>query len=303
MEIVYPNFLGQPPVQTDPNLAGAMVLPLPVDITASWGRGTDRGPAAIIAASHHLELYDEELDLDVCERLNGVATHPEVALPSDPAEASAAIRALAEPLVTPNRILMSLGGEHAVTWPVVEAHRATWPDLCVVQIDAHADMRADYMGSIYNHACPMRRLMESGVHITSVGIRSMDSSERQFLRSDRSRIWLAHEIAGRLIDRAATIIDQLPSDHVYLTIDLDGLDPSICPAVGTPVPGGLGWYETLHFIRELARRREIVGADVVELSPRQDLHLSDAVAAKLVYKILGYRVASGPLTAGPEDGR
>jgi agmatinase len=131
--------------------------------------------------------------------------------------------------------------------------------------------------------------MESGVHVTSVGIRSMDVDERQFLESPTSRIWRAHEVAGRLAERSAEILDGLPSGTVYLTIDLDGLDPSVCPAVGTPVPGGLGWYETLSFIRALASRTRIVGADVVELSPRQDLPMADAAAAKLVYKIIGYR--------------
>ena len=289
MEIVYPNFLGLPPELSDADSAGVLVLPVPLDVTASWGRGTAAGPAAIVAASHHLELYDEELDVDVAEAVGGIATHPEPVLPSDPATASDAVRELAEGLVRSDRLLVSLGGEHALTWPLVEAHRGLWPDLCVVQIDAHADMRSDYMGSIHNHACPMRRLMESGVHVTSVGIRSMDVDERQFLESPTSRIWRAHEVAGRLAERSAEILDGLPSGTVYLTIDLDGLDPSVCPAVGTPVPGGLGWYETLSFIRALASRTRIVGADVVELSPRQDLPMADAAAAKLVYKIIGYR--------------
>lgn len=289
METVYLNFLGLPPDQSDPDRAGALVLPLPLDLTASWGRGTAAGPAAIIAASHHLELYDEELGVETALVVGGVATHPEPVLATEPAAASDAIRRLADTLVKESRLLVSLGGEHALTWPVVEAHRKLWPDLCVVQIDAHADMRSDYMGSIHNHACPMRRLMESGVHVTSIGIRSMDVEERPFVDGPDSRMWLAHEVVGRLAERAEEIIGTLPSGTVYLTVDLDGLDPSVCPAVGTPVPGGLGWYETLAFIRTLARRTRIVGADVVELSPRQDLHLADAVAAKLVYKIIGYR--------------
>lgn len=283
------GFLGLPPEQADPDTAGALVLPLPLDLTASWGRGTAAGPAALLAASHHLELYDEELDLDVAEAVGGVATWPTPVLPADPAAAMDAIRELAGGLVRPARLLVGLGGEHSVTHPLVEAHLERWPDLCVLQLDAHADMRDTYMGSAYNHACPMRRLMERGVHVTSVGVRSMDSSERRFLRSEQSRIWLGHETAGRLTELAGRIVDGLPSERVYLTIDLDGLDPSVCPAVGTPVPGGLGWSETLHLLRELTARREVVGADVVELAPREGLHLADAAAAKLVYKIVGYR--------------
>lgn len=289
MEYEYPGFLGLTPEDADPDRAGALILPLPLDITASWGRGTDRGPAALIHASHHLELYDEELDLDVAAALGGIATWPTPLLPGEPRAAFEAILALATALVRPDRLLVSLGGEHSVTYPLVAAHRRTWPELCVLQIDAHADMRASYLGSEYNHACPMRRLMESGVHVTAVGIRSLDESEREFLDSERSRIWLARDVAGRLAERAAEIVDALPAQDVYLTIDLDGLDPAVCPAVGTPVPGGLGWYETLALVRTLAERRRIVGADVVELSPREGLHLADAAAAKLTYKIIGYR--------------
>lgn len=289
MDTLAYNFLGLEPEMSDPQRAGALVLPLPLDVTASWRRGTDRGPSAALAASRHLELYDEELDLDIATAVGGIATSPEPILPADPAAASRAIRSLADELVQTDRLLVSVGGEHAVTWPLVEAHRRLWPDLAVVQIDAHADMRDDYMGSIHNHACPMKRLMDAGVHVTGIGIRSMDASERPYLRSDRSRLWLAHEVAGRLEQRTDEILTGIPDRPVYLTIDLDGLDPAVCPAVGTPVPGGLGWYETLAFIRALASSRPIVGADVVELSPRDDLHLADAVAAKLVYKIVGYR--------------
>ncbi len=295
MEYEHPGFLGLAPEDADPERARVLVLPLPLDITASWGRGTDRGPAALIRASHHLELYDEELDLDVATAVGGIATWPTPFLPCEPRAAFEAVRALAMTLVRPDRLVVSLGGEHSVTYPLVEAHRRTWPELCVLQVDAHADMRSSYLGSEYNHACPMRRLMESGVHVTSVGIRSMDDSEREFLRSERSRIWLAHEVAGRLAERAAEIVDALPAPDVYLTIDLDGLDPAVCPAVGTPVPGGLGWYETLALVRTLAERRRIVGADVVELSPREDLHLADAAAAKLTYKIIGYRQRAGAI--------
>lgn len=294
MEYENPGFLGLEPGDAEPERAGALVLPLPLDITASWGRGTDRGPAALIHASHHLELYDEELDLDVAAAVGGIATWPTPVLPGEPRAAFEAIGALAGELLRPDRLLLSLGGEHSVTHPLVLAHRRLWPGLCVLQVDAHADMRASYLGSEHNHACPMRRLMEAGVHVTSVGIRSMDESERPFLRSQQSRIWLAHEVAGRLAERAAEIVDALPAQEVYLTIDLDGLDPSVCPAVGTPVPGGLGWYETLALVRTLAERRRIVGADVVELSPREGLHLADAAAAKLAYKIIGYRHQARP---------
>jgi agmatinase len=135
--------------------------------------------------------------------------------------------------------------------------------------------------------------VDEGVHVTGVGIRSMDGSERSFVHGPCSRLFLAADVSGRLEDRAAEIVDSLPSGDVYLTIDLDGLDPSVMPAVGTPVPGGLGWWETLAFLRLLVRSRNLIGADVVELSPREGLHCADSAAARLVFKILAYVAESG----------
>ena len=177
-----------------------------------------------------------------------------------------------------------------MSFPLIAAHRRVWPDLCVLHVDAHADMRDTYQGSPYNHACPMRRVMELGVHVTSVGIRSMERSETGFRSSPTSRILLASEVVGRLEELAGEIVAGLPSRHVYVTVDLDGLDPSVVPAVGTPVPGGLGWYETLSLLRAVAANRTVVGADVVELCPREGLHYADAAAARLAAKLIAYWV-------------
>jgi agmatinase len=288
MNLVRPNFLNLDDEASDPDRSGVLVLPLPLDITASWKRGTADGPAAILAASHHIEFYDEELDATPWELVGGIATHPTPELPVDPGAAESAIFEIAAPLVRPDRMLLSLGGEHAVTAPLVRAHRGLWPSLSVVQIDAHADLRDSYLGSPYNHACPMRRIVEDGVHLTGIGIRSLDESERRFVRGERSRLYLGHQVAGRLASLADEIIDGVPAGPVYLTIDLDGFDPAVVPAVGTPVPGGLGWSETLAFIRRLCESRQIIGADVVELAPRDGLHYADAAAARLVHKIIGY---------------
>lgn len=288
MDFVRPIFLNLDDASSDPDRSGFLILPLPLDLTASWKRGTAEGPTAIIEASHHIEFYDEELDAVPSELAGGIATHPTPELPSDPAAAAEAVYALAKPLLRPERLLLSLGGEHAVTAPLVRAHRELWPDLSVVQIDAHADLRDTYMGSPHNHACPMRRVVEDGTFVTGIGIRSLDEPERTFIRGERSRLHLGHEVAGRLETLAEEIIAGVPPGPVYLTIDLDGLDPSVVPAVGTPVPGGLGWAETLAFIRRLARSRRIIGADVVELAPREGLHYADAAAARLVHKIVGY---------------
>ncbi|HOC42437.1 MAG TPA: agmatinase [Thermoanaerobaculales bacterium] len=288
MDLIRPNFLNLDEEASDADRSGVLILPLPLDITASWKRGTGDGPAAILAASHHIEFYDEELDAIPWELVGGIATQPTPELPVDPAAAAQVIFEIASSLVRPDRLLLSLGGEHAVTAPLVRAHQALWPALSVVQIDAHADLRDSYLGSPHNHACPMRRIVEDGVFLTGIGIRSLDEPERRFIRGERSRLHLGHQVAGRLAEVAEEIIAGVPPGPVYLTIDLDGFDPSVVPAVGTPVPGGLGWAETLAFVRRLCESRPVVGADVVELAPREGLHYADAAAARLVHKIIGY---------------
>jgi len=288
MDTVYPTFLNLGPEESDLSSCGAVVLPLPLDLTASWKRGSADGPAAIVAASHHIEYYDEELRIDPYKLIGGIATHPVPELPTDPSLATREVFELASELVARDRILIALGGEHSVSYPLVMAHRKLWPEISVVQIDAHADMRASYKGSAYNHACPMRRIMELGLHVTAVGVRSMDESEADYIHSEQSRIFFASDVAGRLESWCEAIIDSVPSDQVYLSIDLDGFDPSVVPAVGTPVPGGLHWAETLAFIRRLAEERQLIGADVVELAPKEGLHYADAAAARLVHKLIAY---------------
>ncbi|MFC1500136.1 agmatinase [Candidatus Zixiibacteriota bacterium] len=286
------NFLALPPELSDPDGSRVMILPLPLDLTCSWEQGTAAGPGAIIEASTHIEYYDEELGFETAVVAGGIATLPEPALPDDPAMAADTIESLAAGLIGIDRFLLSLGGEHSVTWPLVKAHRDVWPNLCVLQIDAHADLRDTYHGSPFNHACPMRRIRELEIPVTAVGIRSSDVSEVALLDDDLHSTFMAYDVAGRLVDRIDDIMATLTAEHIYITIDLDGLDPSVIPAVGTPVPGGLGWYETLDLLRAVCGTGRVVGADVVELSPRQGLHHADAAAARLVNKMIGYRVIS-----------
>lgn len=289
-ETIYNNFLNLPPELSNPDTSGAMILPLPLDLTASWKRGTDAGPQAIIAASHHIEYFDEELGFTPVERLGGIATYPELEFPKEPAAAADAIRTIAAELIREGRMLVALGGEHSITHPLVQAHRRKWPDLCVLQIDAHADLRDEYMGSAHNHACPMRRILEMGIHVTAVGVRSVDETEAPLLDGPLRKTFLDIQTRDCFRDFIPRIIESLPGNHVYLTVDLDGLDPAIAPAVGTPVPGGLSWYDTLALVRSLSREKTVVGADVVELMPREDLHGTDSLAARLVYKIITYGI-------------
>lgn len=290
-DLIFPNFLNLPPDRSDPESSGVIILPLPLDVTCSWKRGTEEGPRAIIEASSHIELHDEEFGFDPSEEVNGIATHESPQLPTDPEKATASVETLAAGLIRDDRLLISLGGEHSVTYPLVKAHHDVWPDLSVLQIDAHADMRDTYMGSPFNHACPMKRILDMGVHVTAVGIRSLDACEAPFIEGELRRTFFANQVVGRMGERLEEIVSSLPGGHVYITLDLDGLDPSVVPAVGTPVPGGLGWFEILDLLRAVFKSKDVVGADVVELSPREGLHYADAAAAMLAYKMISYRAA------------
>ncbi len=287
-DLYFPNFLNLPPDQSDIEESRIHILPLPLDITCSWKRGTSEGPAAIVEASHHIELYDEEVGFVPVEEAGRIATHPTPDLPADPEAAALAVEEIAVDIIDERRMMVALGGEHSVTYPLVKAHRQIWPDLCVLQIDAHADLRDSYHGSRYNHACPMRRIYDMGVHVTALAIRSVDSSEAHLLEGDLRTTFLAYRVVGRVGELMDEILRSLPGEDLYITIDLDGLDPSVVGAVGTPVPGGFDWFETLYLLRTLFREKNVVGADVVELSPREGFHSSDSAAARLVYKMVAY---------------
>jgi agmatinase len=293
LDTIYQNFLNLPPDISDPENSEIQVLPLPLDMTCSWKSGTSGGPEAIVEASHHIEHYDEEVGFEPVAESGGIATHPAPGLPADPETAARAVEETAVRLIRKDRLLVALGGEHSITYPLVKAHREIWPDLCVLQIDAHADLRDTYHGSRFNHACPMRRIYDLGVHVTALGIRSVDSSETHLLDEDLRSTFLAHQVVGRVEESIDEIVGSIPGDDLYITIDLDGLDPSVVGAVGTPVPGGFDWYEALFILRTLFREKKVVGADVVELSPREGFHSSDSAAARLVYKMVAYRAEQG----------
>jgi agmatinase len=266
------------------------ILPIPYEGTTSFGAGTRNGPREIIHASCYLELYDEELHSDVSVR--GLHTLPSVqSLFSSPNDMVEEIYKAAKTILDDEKFLVSLGGEHTITPPLVKAHLEKYPDLTVLQIDAHGDLRDTYEGSEYSHACAMRRVLElaSGVQ---VGVRSISSEEVEVLPTLPTTVFFAHEIQ-RDDDWFQKVVDALDDAPVYLTVDLDGLDPSVMPAVGTPEPGGLGWYQVCELLRELTAKRQVVGFDVNELAPIPGLVAPNFFAAKLVYKTLGYVFAEG----------
>ena len=264
-----------------------VILPVPVDRTTSYVSGTRNGPREILEASSHMELWDEEVGADV--HGVGIYTLPPMELPfGEMAPLMDEIRRVASEILSRGKFLVALGGEHSITPPLVAAAADAFKGLSVLQIDAHADLRDCYMGTPHNHACAMRRSQEYG-HVTQVGIRSMSTEEAEAAPGLNTTIFYdAHmRMDPDWIDR---VVDTLKGP-VYITIDVDGMDPAIMPATGTPEPGGLSWYEILALLRATIRKKQVVACDVVELSPLPGLMAPNFLCAKLVYKMLTYRFA------------
>jgi len=283
----YLNFLGyeSPPA---PDQARVRVLPIPYDLTTSYQPGTRRGPIAALEASTHMEWYDEELEAETGAAAPIATLPPLEPETAGPAAMVARIADVACEWVDRERLLVALGGEHSVTAPLVAAHRELWPDLTVLQIDAHADLRESFEGSPHNHACVMRRVLESGVRIVQVGVRSLTRDEHELIRTDhRVTTLFARDLAGRPGREWAGEVVAALGEHVYLTVDVDGFDPSIMPGTGTPEPGGLTWRQVVDLLAAVAEHRRLVGADVVELAPLPGLVGGDFLVARLAYRVMG----------------
>ncbi|MGQ9560938.1 MAG: agmatinase [Candidatus Oleimicrobiaceae bacterium] len=266
-----------------------VVVPVPYDATTSYQPGARRGPMAILEASAHMELYDHEVGTSPVEQ--GIWTMPPVTTQASGPEAMLeAVRFAVAPLVQDEKMVLVLGGEHSVTLGSVQACLERYPDLRVLQFDAHADMRDTYEGSPFSHACVIRRIVELGVPVVQVGIRSMCEEEVGPLRQHRVTTFLAEHDPSA--EEVVAGLNRFGSGPVYLTFDLDALDPSIMPATGTPEPGGLLWYEALAILRGVAAACPVIAADLVELAPIPGLVAPDFLAAKLAYKLMAY-VLSG----------
>jgi agmatinase len=289
------NFGGLPPQYSGAADSRIVVIPVPYDGTSTWVKGADQGPRAILRASANLELYDIETDSQVY--LNGIFTDEAVAVDLAPDEMVEAVRRRVEGHLASRKLAVVVGGEHSVSVGAVQAHAGRYPGMSVLQLDAHADLRDEYEGSKYNHACVMARIREL-CPIVQVGIRSMDISEKPALAEDR--VFFAEDIHDSLtwIDKVVAKL----TEQVYITIDLDAFDPSIMPSTGTPEPGGLRWYDVLALLRAVCRRRTVVGFDVVELCPVETNWAPDFLAAKLIYKILSYRFRGEHGEARPSEG-
>jgi agmatinase len=285
-------FGGALPMRSSFEESTVVILPVPIDRTTSYVGGTRNGPHDILQASTHMELWDEEMRADV--HGVGVFTLPEMELPFGEMQAVVdEIERVAYEIIGRDKFLVTLGGEHSITPPLVSAASRKYPSLSVLQIDAHADMRDAYMGTPHNHACAMRRSLEHA-SVTQVGIRSLSTEEAEALLRLKTTIFYDFDMR-RDPKWIEAVVDSL-GDHVYVTIDVDGMDPAIMPATGTPEPGGLSWAEITALLRATAERRTIVAADIVELSPIPGVVAPNFLCAKLLYKLLTYRFVGDPRT-------
>jgi agmatinase len=278
------TFGGLPREETTWNKARVVFLSVPYDLTSTYFPGSRRGPLAILEASTHMELFDEELEMDI-SRIGFHTLDSLEAVACGPQEMVQAIAEYARPVIAANKFPVLLGGEHTVTLGTAGLLHRKHPQLCFLQLDAHADLRENYEGTPFSHACVGRRLAEWG-SLVQVGIRSLSEEENAFLKRERHiQTFYAHRLSA-LPDWQDTVCAAL-GPKVYVTIDLDVLDPAIMPAVGTPEPGGLHWQALTRLLRQVAQEKEVVGFDVVELSPIPGLIAPDFLAAKLIYKFLG----------------
>ena len=266
--------------------ARILILPVSYEGTVSYGTGTGAGAMAIVDASRNMELYEEETDAEVYKL--GIHTLPEFTPREDPRTMMSELYEYSKSVIDDGKFLCMLGGEHSVSAPIIQAHNEKYDNLSVLQIDAHADLRDEYDGTPHSHASIMARVVKDmRIPSVQVGIRSISGDEARSLKEGLpTKIFWARDIVGKTdwIDEA---IDGL-TDNVYLTIDIDGLDPSIVPTTGTPEPGGLGWYETLTLIRKLAEKKRVVGMDLVEYSYFENYDSPAFLCSKLVYKSLAY---------------
>ena len=275
---------------SDPASARAVVIPFGLEASVSYGGGTAAGPAAILAASHQLELYDDELECEPYLRY-GVAALREPAIARPVEAALTQLQGLVEAVLDAGKFPFVLGGEHSLTVAPVRALAARHKELVVLHLDAHADLRDGYQGEPFSHAAAMRRVLDDpNVALVSAGIRAISKEEVAFYQANRDRITI-HWAKDQASWDVAAMLAPLERRPVYLTFDIDALDASVMPATGTPTPGGLSYGAALEIVRRACKTGNVVGADLVELAPIKGLHACDYTAAAIAYKILSYALA------------
>lgn len=276
------SFAGIPAEFANRESSKIALIPVAYDGTSTWKKGADKGPEAFLEAAENMELYDIETDTEVYTQ--GIYLHPKLEGFNTPDTMVIQVYNTVLETIKRNKFVTLFGGEHSISIGAIDAFNACYNDLTVLQIDAHADLRPTYQGSKYNHACAMYKASQE-TNLVQVGIRSMDAIEMELMETDK--VFFAHDMAqdDSWMDNAIEAM----TDNVYITLDLDALDPSILPATGTPEPGGLLWYETLEFLAQVFEQKNVVGFDIVELCPNKYSSASNFLAAKLYYKMLSYK--------------
>jgi len=276
------TYAGIPAEQSKLDQSKIVLIPVPYDGTSTWQKGADKGPEAFLHASENMELYDIETDSEVY--LQGIHLADAVTENASPEAMVEAVHQATKKFIKKNKFVTVFGGEHSISIGTIRAFNEMFEDLTVLHIDAHADLRESYEGSKCNHACAVYEASQT-TNLIQVGIRSMDAIEKTVM--DEEKTYFAHEMAvdDNWMDSA---IDQM-TDNVFITFDLDAFDPSIMPSTGTPEPGGLLYYETLEFLKQVFEEKNVVGFDIVELCPNENEKSSDFLAAKLYYKMLSYK--------------
>ena len=276
------NFGGLDKTFSDYKKARFVVVPVPYEKTTTYGKGTAKGPDAIIEASRNMELYDEELDCNTAEL--GIATLAPVVVDDAPEVLVEKLRSTCLAVLKDRKFPVVLGGEHSISLGVLLAVKDFYKDVSVLQFDAHADLRDEYEGSKYSHACVMRRIREHAPAVQA-GIRCFSDEEVSVVKKEKENIFFAAEMHEE--DRTEEIVSRL-GKNVFITFDVDAFDPAIMASTGTPEPGGLGWYDAIGIIRRVSEEKNIVGFDAVELAPNPSTAAPDFTVAKLVYRTMGY---------------
>lgn len=276
------RFAGIPEEFTSFDSAAIVLQSIPYDGTSTWGKGADKGFARFLEAAENMELYDIETESEVYRR--GIHILPEMKEKSSPENVYEAVYKDARKAIQTGKFPTFFGGEHSISIGIIRAFYEIYPNLTVLQLDAHTDLRPEYNGSPYNHACAVYDASRK-TNLIQVGIRSMDISEIKYV--NWKKCFFAHEINGEQewMERALDLM----SDTVYITLDLDVFDPAIMPSTGTPEPGGLNWYTLMRFLRMVFELKEVKGFDIVELAPMDDNRAPDFLTAKLYYKMLSYK--------------
>lgn len=265
--------------------ANIVLIPVPYDGTSTWQKGANKGPKAFLEASENMELYDIETNSEVYRE--GIYLAESVTEKSSPQAMVETVHKITKQYINKNKFVTLFGGEHSISIGTIRAFNECFDNLTVLHIDAHADLRKEYEGTPYNHACAVYEASQN-TNLVQVGIRSMDISEKSSMNLDK--VFFAHDMAINE-DWMDDVIDQL-TKNVFITFDLDAIDPSLLPGTGTPEPGGLFYYETLEFLKRVFAERNVVGFDMVELCPLENEKSSDFLAAKLYYKMLSYKFMS-----------